>query len=287
MKLLRIVLLTVVAFVSQAQAQSLVLPAGIAVDPSPPLDVTFQVVPSYDPDEKVLAGWEGDKLLYFVTVDKMPAGWLNADQYFQGLVRDLRAAGRIVATAKSGKYKSTAALSGQFLLLRHRSASEAAAGSQAVHFLTDGKVAYLAFATLVDQGAEDRMLDESTLLFQSAFLPVGGSPQAAKKTSESAYVGTWRWSGTAPDGKPATAMMILKEDLSFSTEIKSQGVLVFNAAGVWSVSGGRLFSNIMRSQPPLPADKKEDEDEIVSLDGDRLVLRSKLSGKEREFLRQK
>jgi hypothetical protein len=287
MKLLRIVLFILFALVSQAQAQSFVLPGGIAVDPSPPLDVTYQIVPSYDPDEKVLAGWEGDKLLYFVTVEKLPAGWLNPDKYFQGLVNDLRAAGRIVETAKSGKYKSTSTLSGQSLILRHRTASQAKGGSQAVHFLTDGKVAYIAFATLMDQSAEDRMLDETTLIFQSAVLASGLPAEAAKKTSESPYVGAWHWSGTAPNGNPAKAAMILKEDLSFSTEIKSQGALVFDAAGVWSVSGGRLFLTYMRSRPPLPADKKEDEDEIISLDGDRLVLRSKLSGKEREFLRQK
>jgi hypothetical protein len=287
MKLLQIVPFIFLAVLSQAQAQSLVLPGGIAVDPAPPLDLTFQVVPSYDPDEKVLAGWAGDKLLYLVTMERLPPGWINPDKYFQGLVSDLRASGRNVEAARSGKYKGSSTLSGQFLELRHKSVSQAAGVSQAAHFLTDGKVAFIAFATLMDKSAEDRMLEETTLLFKSAFLPTGESAQVAKARSESSYVGSWQWSGAAPNGNPAAAAMILKEDLSFSTQVKMQGVVVFNAVGVWSVSGRKLLWTYMRSEPPLPDDKKEDEDEIVSLDRDRLVLRSKLSGKEREFLRQR
>jgi hypothetical protein len=287
MKILRIARFILLALFSQAQAQPLVLPSGIAVDPAPPLELTFQVVPSFDPHEKVLAGWEGDKLLYLVTMEKLPAGWLNPDKYFQALVSDLRASGRSVESTRSGKYKGTSTLSGQFIMLRHKSASQAAGVSQAAHFLTDGKVAFIAFATLMDESAEDRMLEETTFLFKSAFLPTGESVLAAKATSETPYVGTWQWSGAAPNGNPAAASMILKEDLTFSTEVKSQGVVVFNAAGVWSVSGRTLFWTYIQSQPPLPADKKEDEDEIVSLDRDRLVLRSKLAGKEREFLRQR
>lgn len=286
MKLLQIVLFIFFAFLSPAQAQSLVLPGGIAVDPAPPLDLTYQVVPGYDPIEKVLAGWEGDTLLYYVTTQKLPAGWLNPDKYFQALVRDLRAAGRKVEAVKSEKYSGASTLSGQFLHFRLQSASQATGVSQAAHFLTDGKVAFLAFATLVDKSAEERMLEETTLLFKSAFVSTEPAPPAQAK-AESPYVGSWQWSGAAPNGTPVAAAMILKEDLTFSTQVKSQGAVVFNAAGAWSVLGRGLFWTYMDSQPPLPADKKEDEDEIVSLDGDRLLLRSKLSGQEREFLRQK
>lgn len=289
MKTLKIVLFIFLAFLSHAhaQAQPLLLPSGIAVDPAPPLDLTFQVVPSYDPDEEVLAGWAGDKLLYFVTVEKLPPGWLTPDNYFKGLVSDLRASGRHVEARRSGKYKGTSTLSGQFLELRHKSGSQAAGVSQAAHFLTDGKVAFIAFATLMDKSAEDRMLEETTLLFKSAFLPTGESAQAAKTKSESAYVGSWQWTGADPNGNPAATAMILKEDLSFSTEVKIQGVVIFKAVGAWSVYGRKLVWTYIQSQPPLPVDKKEDEDEIISLDHDRLVLRSKLSGKEREFLRQR
>jgi len=286
MKLLQKALSFFFVFLSQAQAQSIALPGGITVDPPPALELTLQVVPSYDPEEKVLAAWEGEQLLYFITVGKLPPGWLNADQYLQGFVGELRAAGKNVETAKSGKYKGASTLSGQFLNIRFTSTSQTTGVSQALHFLTDGKVSFVAFATLVDERAEDRMLEESKSIFESATLSTGVSAEPARKTSETPYVGSWHWSGTAPNGAPASAVIVFKDDLSFSTEMKSQGVVVFHAVGVWAVSGRQLFWSYLRSQPPLPADKKEDEDEIVSLDGDRLVLRSKLSGKEREFVRK-
>lgn len=290
MKLLRRAAFILMALMSQAQAQGLVLPGGLAVDPARSLDLTYQVIPDYDPNEKVIAGWAGDKLQYFVTVEKLPAGWLDADKYFQAFLRDMRAADRSVDTGRSGKYKAASSLSGQYLEVLSRSSPQAAPTTQAVHFITDGKLAFLGIASLTKNGTADRMLEETRLLFQSSSLPGAApaptAPVAPVVKAESPYVGSWKWSGTAPNGRPAVSRMSLRNDLSFSTDLTVDGKVVFRATGVWSVSGKRVLWVYLRSEPALPQDKRQDEDEIVSLDKGRLVLRSRLSGKDREFLQQ-
>ena len=283
MKLLRRAAFIFIALISQAQAHGLVLQSGIAVDPDPSLDLTYQVLPDHDPVEKVIAGWMGDKLQYFVLVERLPAGLLDHHKYFQGLISDLRAASLSVETTRSGKYKAVSSLMGQYLQIQLKSSSQAAPSIQVVHFITDRKVAFVAIATLIDKSSADRMLEETKLLFQSASLPTTAPTNTGWVRSESPYVGTWKWSGAAPSGSPAIATMTLKDDLSFSSELTIGGRTVFRGVGVWSISGQRLLWTYLRSEPPLPADKREDEDEIVVFDRDRLVLRSKLSGKEREF----
>ena len=130
------------------------------------------------------------------------------------------------------------------------------------------------------------MLEETTLLFQSASLSTGVGNKTPSAKAETPYVGAWKWIGTAPNGRPAVSIMTLKDDLSFSTSLTIEDKLVFTAVGVWSVSGQRIYWKYLRSDPQLPAEKREDEDDIIALDTGRLVLRSKLSGKERVFLLQ-
>jgi hypothetical protein len=228
----------------------------------------------------------GDKLQYFVSVEKLPAGWLDPERYFQGLIRDLRAAGRSVETVRSGKYNAASSFAGHYLEILSKSSSKAAPTAQVVHFISDGKVAFVGFASLTDRAAADRMLEETKLLFRSASLAAGTTPQLASYKAETPYVGTWTWNGPAPDGSPAVSTMTLKDDLSFTGSLTIAGKLVFSGSGVWSISGRRVLWTYLSSEPPLPLDKREDEDEIVTLDRDRLILRSKLSGKERGFVRQ-
>lgn len=285
MKLLRrFVCLLLALFGVHVHAQALVLPEGLAVDPDDTLDLTYQVVPDFDEHQKVLAGWEGDKLRYVVTVEKLPPGWLEAQKYFQVLVRDLRATGRTVEPGRTGEYKARSSLTGRYLELRLRSSAQGVTTTQIAHFLTNGRVAFIAFANAVGADSAERTLDESQRLFKTASLP-GNAPSVAPQVSnETPYIGTWRWTGTAPDGRPASSTVVLKPDLSFTSDLVVDGRQRLRAAGVWQVSAQRLLWTYTDSQPPLPV--REDEDEIVSLAGDRLVLRSKLSGKEREFRRQ-
>jgi hypothetical protein len=247
--------------------------------------LTYQVVPAFDEHEKVLAGWEGEKLRYMVVVEKLPPQWRDADQYFQGFIADLQATGRAVRTARSGSYRSTSGMSGRYLELRHGPARGATPVMQTLHFITDGKQAFLGVATAVDLNAADRTLAETQLLFQSASVAADAS-QADRQRAESAFIGDWASSATAPDGRSVQCQLALKDDLSFTTVITIEGHVVFTGAGTWSVDGRSISWTYMRSVPPLPEDKREDHDEVVSIDDSRLVLLSGLSGVERVFLRQ-
>lgn len=274
------------ALMAPAQAQSLVFPSGLAVDPDVSLDLTYQVIPDYDPLEKVVAGWIEGRLQYFVTVQRLPPEWSDHNKYFQGFVRDLRAAGRLVETGESGSYRTTSPLTGHYLQIHSKPAPRASTVKQLVHFIGDGKTAFLAIATLVEKGDEGRMLQETKRLFQSVSLPEGIAIGDAGSKAESPYVGTWVWNGPSPNGVSVFYTMTLNSDLSFSVEMKMGGKVVFVGAGVWQLSGKALTWRYLRSQPQLPEDKREDDDEIVSHDRGRLVLRSRSSGMERTFLLQ-
>lgn len=286
MKLLLRLALFLGALLAQSLAHGLALPGGITVEPPSSLDLTYQVVSDYDPVEKVLAGWAGDKLQYFVSVEKLPPGWTDHAKYFQGLVRDFRAAGRSVETAGSGSYATASTLSGRYLLIRSRPSSQAAPTSQTVHFITDGKVTFVAIATLTEKDAEARMVEETQLLFRSASLSGPGAGEPSSVKAETPYVGTWKWLGTAPDGRSAASTITLKADLSFSLDLVISAAVAFRGVGVWSVSQQKVYWRYLRSEPPLPADRLEDEDDVVAFDRARLVLRSRSTGREREFLRQ-
>lgn len=287
MRLFHLAACALLLFTVQGHAQSLVLPAGIGVEPDKSLDLTYQIVEEFDENEKAIAGWDGNKLLYVVSVEKLPKGWVDPDEYLKAFERDFRAAGRTVVLKRSGTYRTASPLVGHFLEIQSKGASaETPFATQVLHFLTDGKTAYLGMATLVEGQPADRMLDDTRLLFQSTVVADPATvPLPAPKT-EAPYVGTWKWAGPAPDGNTATGVIVLRPDLTFSSDVTVSGKVVFSGAGVWSVNGKRLLWNHVRSLPELPADLKKDEDEIVLLEGPRLVLRSKVSGKEREFLRQ-
>lgn len=285
MNLLRRAALVFIAFAAQASAQSLVHPGGIAVDSDPSIDITYQVIPGYDPVEKVLAGWLGDQLQYFVSVEKLPPGWTDHDKYFEALIRDLRLAGRSIETARSGQYQSESALIGHYVEILSKGSEPSKQATQDFHFIANGDVAFVAIATLTDNSSADRMLEETKLLLQSASLAEGGLPQEVI-SAETPYVGSWESNAKAPNGSNSTTTMILNNDLSFSIKRITQGDPVFNAVGVWSLSGERIRWTYLRSEPPLPSNEREAIDEVLSFDADRLVLRSERSGGESEFIRQ-
>lgn len=288
MNILRFAALLLTTVVFAAQAESFILPGGMTLEPDASLDLTYQVIPGFDENSKVVAGWSGDKLQYFLTLEKLPSGWLDSEKYFTGLVRDLRAAGRAVETGRQGDYKTRANLSGAFIEILTKPSAQAASSTQVAHFLTDGNVSFVAVATLIDKSGADRMLAETTLLFKSAALSGSGDSgfsAFSAKSNESPFFGTWQSNSLAPNGRPMVTTTILKDDLSFVSEISLDGKRVFSAVGVWSVKGKQIYWTYVRSNPPLPDNNKEDEDEIVSFAEGRLVLRSKLSGKEHEFVR--
>ena len=160
-------------------SDALVLPDGLAIDPPESIDVTQQLVPSVTQQKQVLAVWEGDTLRYLITVEKLPADAPQSQAYFYQLVGDLRAAGTIVDTGKRGEYQSASGWHGNYLVLKSHPKTQSRADLTVAHYLTDGKVAFVAYARLVGATPADQLIDETVRLFQTAHLGIRELPAAA------------------------------------------------------------------------------------------------------------
>lgn len=63
---LKSVAILITFFVSELSlAAPILLPSGLTLDPPDEIDLTYQTIPSFDESEKVIAGWNGEKLQYF------------------------------------------------------------------------------------------------------------------------------------------------------------------------------------------------------------------------------
>ena len=158
---------------------ALVLPDGLAIDPPESIDVTQQLVPSANQQKQVLAVWDGDTLRYLITVEKLPADAPPSQAYFYQLVADLRAAGTLVDTGKRGEYQSASGWRGSYLVLKSHPKTQSRADLTVTHYLTDGKVTFVAYARLVGTTPADQLIDETVRLFQTAHLGIPELPAPA------------------------------------------------------------------------------------------------------------
>jgi hypothetical protein len=260
---------------------------GLTVEPPETLDLTFQVIPSYDPKQKVLAGWNGKTLQYLIgTAKRLPPEWLDANKYLAGLARDLRAASAhgSFESWRTGNYKSAGGLNGTYMEYSIVLRGESKAQRQVVHFLTDSKTAFIAVATLTDDTARDKILEESVAIFRTAAL--GGAAPIANNSDESKLFGKWVGEEHTPDGKTVVSHTELKSDLSFVSDIGIGGKAVLRSSGIWSVEGKELTWNYMYSSPELPESARTETDEIESVDNQTLVTVSKRSGQRHQFRRE-
>lgn len=160
-------------------SHALVLPNGLAVDPPPSIDLTQQVVPSVNAQKQVLAAWDGDTLRYLITVEKLPSDAPQPQDFFYQLVGDLRAAGTAVETGKRGEYQSTSGWRGNYLLLKSQPKTQPRADVTVAHYVTDGKVAFVAYARLVGTTPAEQLIDETVSLFRTAHLGIPEVPAPA------------------------------------------------------------------------------------------------------------
>jgi hypothetical protein len=272
--------------VSFAHAEPLGLPSGLSVDPPGELDLTYQIVHSYDEHEKVIVGWDGDKLQYFISIQKLPPDYLNADVYLAGFARDLESAWGSLDIGRRTTYPAKGGLKGTVVAYSSiAGATDKATHRLIVHFLTDGAVSYIAEASLVPAASFDEVFDYTVELLQTARVESGVEPTGHAYSEESPFFGTWVCDETDPSGRSSVARLELKDDLSFATEVRVDSKVVFAAAGTWTKDGNKLHWIYTSSQPPLPAKNREDDDEIISADRTIVVLKSFLTGKTHVYQR--
>jgi hypothetical protein len=286
MKPFRAILAACLLAFTAAAAQALTLPSGLQLEPPEAYDLTYQTIPSYDEKEKVIAGWAGDRLQYFIAFDRLPPGHTNAQAYHAGMARDLRADWGSLETGRSQTYRASDGLAGTVVTYIKKSTDpDRADTTLLVHLLTDGQASFVATVSVVAPAAVGRAFDEALNLMRTAGLPKAGRAGDRTPRSEDEFVGTWTTQDKLPDGRAMVARVELEADLSFATLVRAGEQTVLEATGVWRRDGHRLQWTYLYSQPALPANRREDIDTVVAADRNIMVLRSSLSGKERVLRR--
>ena len=109
----------------------------------------------------------------------------------------------------------------------------------------------------------------------------------AASPSPLALVGTWSKTDQLPNGAPMSARVVLSQNMKFVGTVSVSGSVFWEYSGSWSLSGNVLTWKYETSSRPLPESAKVDTDEVVSAGPSKLVLLSKQSGKQHEYLRAK
>jgi len=99
--------------------------------------------------------------------------------------------------------------------------------------------------------------------------------------------GKWTASETLPNGAVMSMDLTLTPDMKFSGLAKVQGNDFWSYSGSWALTEHQLTWHYENSSRPLSEAMKTDIDDIVYVDGDRLVLNSRLSGKQHVYVRPK
>ena len=115
----------------------------------------------------------------------------------------------------------------------------------------------------------------------------GNQPCRAQTNTISpiALVGKWSGSEKMPDGNTVVVQLMLTQSQKFTGSSAVNGRIFWTYSGTWEVSGNQLTWHYEISSPALPEAGKTDIDDIVALDAEKLVLLSKLTGKQNTFLR--
>ena len=112
------------------------------------------------------------------------------------------------------------------------------------------------------------------------------SPASAQTgLTAQALVGTWTASAQHPSGGTIAANVALKADKQFVGTVTTDGKLVWEYAGTWSLSGRELKWVYEKSSRAQPAPGFTDIDEVVSVNATTLVLSSRLSGRATTYTR--
>lgn len=267
-----------------ALAQDMHLADGLAIQAVESGDLTYQVIPEYDEKQKVVAGWDGDKLAYFITTTKLPPGWTKGGEYLGRLAADLQRLGETVALGRQGTYVSKGQLAGTFLEIRTKNREADTWRTQFAHHLTDGKQAFLLMVQ--NTGNADTTLERSFAVLQSAAKPLTPVPGAEQASEETPWFGNWKAATDLPDGLKLEFTLQLEPSSNFIVEAVAGGKTVWKATGTWWIQKDQFHWAYYDSSPPLPKERREDVDTMLPSAQGHLVLRSNRTGTEQTYRRQ-
>ena len=118
------------------------------------------------------------------------------------------------------------------------------------------------------------LCNASTALAQADFSPLS-------------LVGKWTTEARHPSGATIASNVVLTQNMRFSARSTVDGKPFVQFGGTWSVAGNLLTWRYETSSAMAPAPGTTDTDEIVSAKDSRLILRSKLSGKQHQYVRMR
>ncbi len=144
---------------SQVYSEALNLGEGLTVEPLADLPITYQTVPSYDANKKMLTRHTGETLQYFISINRLPRGWVDPEQYLSRLVRDLSATskGETIEVISGGQYTSTAGVAGYYIEYAFTPLGSDKTQHQVAHFLTNSRRSFAAIGALLQEPAADQL----------------------------------------------------------------------------------------------------------------------------------
>lgn len=102
-----------------------------------------------------------------------------------------------------------------------------------------------------------------------------------------AFVGKWTATAKYSNGETVVDHVVLSQDMKFAGTLTVDGKLAWTYSGTWSISGNIFTWHYEVSSLPMSESEKVDTDEIVYVDNSKIVLLSKLSGEQFEYVRER
>ncbi len=127
----------------------------------------------------------------------------------------------------------------------------------------------------------------SVLLVLTSIFGSANAQGQGDKSQAALLAGSWTSSATRSDGLTIAAAVSLSRNGIFSGHADANGKPFMSYEGTWKLVGKRIFWVYVKSQPEIPENARADSDELMSVDGKSLVLRSDRSGEIRTYQRQK
>ena len=260
-------------FSSQVYSEPQVVADGLAIELLETLDITYQIVPDYDDTENVIVGWDGDEFQYFIAFSKLPPGWLDADVWIEGFTRDINAAGErnTFRDLDRGSNKSKGGYDLTYINISFIPKGEQKPQIQLIHFITDQKSSYLAFATPVSIAGESKLGTEVISILQTSHSPASNVTPLIRR-NEDRFFGVWVGGYEDSLKGPVEVVFELKPDLTFTRKEVVEGEKDGVYTGVWSISNNILSWTYLYGTPTSQDSKTSDTDEISSFTGDAMVL---------------
>ncbi|MBA6401106.1 hypothetical protein H4J75_09425 [Colwellia sp. BRX10-1] len=258
---------------AHAYSDSQVVADGLAIDLMETLDLTFQVIPEYDETENVLAGWNGDEFQYFVAFSKLPAGWLNAEKWISGFIRDIHAASETGSynLLDKGNYKSNGKFDLNYIEISFIPKGEQETRKQLVHFITDHKNSYLAFATPTSDNGANVLQSEVISILKTSHLPTSNIIPLVIK-NEDKYIGIWNGQYVDKDDKVVQVIFELKADLTFARKDSIEGKQDSVNSGGFFISNNKISWTYLYGKPTNQESRTKETNTISSFSGDTMIL---------------